>query len=113
MQIGWKSIGINLRLWIRMNPDQFFNSDESEVEIIRLENFVRNERLRFNRIEFWFGLKISDWFLIALHQLKLKIFFGLTRISSEINRNKSHWFGMNFNPKLLSGISYERSHCIN
>ena len=45
-----------------------------------------------------------------LHQTRLKFFFGLTQMSSnwlgidfEMNRNKSDWFGMNFNPKVLPG----------
>ena len=54
MQIGKKSIRLNPRLWIRMNPDQFFNPNESEIGIIRIG------RLGLNRIEFWLELKISD-----------------------------------------------------
>ena len=42
MQIGWKYIRINSSQFelIRMNPDQFFNPNESEVGIIRIENSV-------------------------------------------------------------------------
>ena len=38
MQIGRKSIRLNPRLWIRMNPDQFFDHNESEVGIIRTDS---------------------------------------------------------------------------
>ena len=48
------------------------------------------------------------WFLTDLHQPRLKIFFPLTQMGSDwhgtdfgMNRNKSDWSGINFNPKLL------------
>ena len=62
--------------------------------------FIRIQSLGLTRIE-------TDWFLTELHQTRLKTYFGLTRMSSEWRghrfRNKSDWFGMNFNPKLLPG----------
>ena len=62
--------------------------------------FIRIQSLGVTRIE-------TDWFLTELHQMRLKTFFGLTRMSSDWRgnrfRNKSDWFGMNFNPNLLPG----------
>ena len=62
--------------------------------------FIPIQSLGLTRIE-------TDWFLTELHQTRLKTFFGLTRMSSNWRgnrfRNKSDWFGMNFNPKLLPG----------
>ena len=40
MQIDWKSNRVISKLRIRMNLDQFFNPNESEVGIIRIENSV-------------------------------------------------------------------------
>ena len=110
-----------IRDWIWMISDQFFSPNESEVGIIRVDSdwefssnhsdlgFIRIGRLGLAQIEFWFGLKISDWFLINLHQTRLQTYFGLTRIefvririSERIGINLI-FFVMNFNPKLLSG----------
>ena len=72
VQIGKKTIRLNPRLWIRMNPDQFFNPNESEIGLIRIDSdwkfslnhsdlgFIPIGRLELSRIEFWLGLKISD-----------------------------------------------------
>ena len=64
--------------------------------------FIRIQSLGLTRIE-------TDWFLIELHQTRLKTFFRLTQMSSDWRgnrfRNKSDWFGMNVNPKLLPGNS--------
>ena len=75
--------------------------------------FIRNQSLGLTRIE-------TNWFLTELHQTRLKNFFGLTRMSSDWRgnkfRNKSDWFGMNFNPKLLPGSSilvYIPFHALN
>ena len=86
--------------------------------------FIRIGRLGLNQIEFWFGLKISDWvrlifnpiasneienfFRIDLDTISSDTDFGMTRIKSdwfEIKRFKSDWFGMNFNSKPLPGIT--------
>ena len=104
-----------------MKPDHIFSPDESQVWIIRVDSdwefslnhcnleFMRISRLRMNWIKFWFGLKISDWFLIDLYQTRLKNFFGLARMRSDtdfgMNWNESDWFEMNFNPKLLPGAA--------
>ena len=61
MQIGKKSIRLNPRLWIRMNP-------KSELfKLIRIENSV------------WiiltsdsFGLEVSDWILVKIKNLGLR-----------------------------------------
>ena len=63
MQIGWKSVRFNPRLW--KNPDQLFSANDSVVEIIQIENSVwiilTSDSFGLNRTELWFGLKISDW----------------------------------------------------
>ena len=63
--------------------------------------FTRIQSLGLTRIE-------TDWFLTGeLHQTRLKTFFVLTPMSSDWRgnrfRNKSDWFGMNFNPKFSPG----------
>ena len=116
MQIGRKSIRLNPRLWIRMNPDQFLDPYEFEVGIIRMENsvsiiltwdwfglrtsfgFIRIGNLGLSRIEFRLGLKISDWDELIFHLIisnEIENFFwidsdefGLARIQI------SEWIGI-------------------
>ena len=68
--------------------------------------FIRIQSLGLTRIE-------TDSFLTELHQTRLKTFFVLTRMSTDWRgnrfRNKSDWFGINFNPKLLPGLYSHRS----
>ena len=112
-------IRLNPRLPFRINPKEFLNPTESEVRTIQTEFSIRinpnNFDLRFIRIKKLFGfIRIqslgltrikSDRFSTDLHQTRLKFFFGLTRMGSDRLgyrfRNKSDWFGINFNPKLL------------
>ena len=91
-------IRVNSRLWIRINPDQFFNPDESEVGIIRIDSDS-------------FGLRTSHGF-INIGSLDRKLFLywlGWVQISSGtdlgMNRYKSDWFRISFNPKLLPRVS--------
>ena len=64
------------------------------VGFIRIESLLR-------RTDFYPNYIKRDW----------KLFFGLTRMSSDfgMNRKKSDWFRMNFNPKLLPGTSHSSS----
>ena len=71
------SIRVNPRLWIRMNPDQHFNPNESEVGILRIDS------------DWVFRLNHSD-----LGFIWIKNFF---RIHSDWkSRIESDWFGLNF-----------------
>ena len=60
MQIGRKSIRFNPRLWIRMNPDQFFDPNESEIGIIRIDSdwefSLNHSDLAFIRIKIFFRI---------------------------------------------------------
>ena len=64
--------------------------------------FIRIQSLGLTRIE-------TNWFLTELHQMRFKTSSGLTRMSSDWRgnrfRDKSDWFGMNFNPKLTRVMS--------
>ena len=70
-------IRVNPKLWIRMNPDQFFNRNESEIGIIRIDSdfaFSSNRYdLGFIRIKNFFRIR-SDW----------------------KSRIESDWIGLNF-----------------
>ena len=97
-----------------MNPrSEWFKRNTQSESIRRIptsDSLGLKDWSGFNRIQ---GLGLTrietDWFLTKLHQTKMKTFFGLTRISSDWRgnrfRNKSDWFGINFNPKLLPGIN--------
>ena len=64
MQIGRKSIQFNPSRWIRTNPEQFFNPNESEVGIIRIESnwefSLYHSDLGFIRIKNFFRIH-PDW----------------------------------------------------
>ena len=122
------SIRVNPRLWIRMNPNQYFNPNESEVGILRIDsdwvfrlnhsdlgliwikNFIRIESLGLSLIDSdWILVRIKNlgltriethWFLTELHQTRLKSFFGLTRIGAETD------FGMNRNESDWFGMNF-------
>ena len=114
-------IRLNPRLPIRINTKEVLNPNESEVRTIQTEfsiqispndsdrGFIRIRKLfGFIRIQSLGLTRIkSDRFSTDSHQTRLKFFFGLTRIGSDWLgyrfRNKSDWFGINFNPKLLPG----------
>ena len=71
------SIWVNPRLWIRINPDQSFNPNESDVGILRIDS------------DWVFRLNHSD-----LEFIWIKNFF---RIHSDWkSRIESDWFGLNF-----------------
>ena len=106
---------------LRIDSDWVFRLNHSDLGFIWIKNFFRINLDWKSRIESdWFGwiliwiknlglIRIeTDWFLIELHQTRLKTFFGLTRMSLDWRgnrfRNESDWFGMNFNPKLYQGI---------
>ena len=93
-------IRVNPRLRIRMIKNQFFNPNETEVEIIRIEDTVKviltsdsvglevSDWVGFNRNEFFLGLKISDWIELIFSQIALneiEIFFWID----------SEWIGIN------------------
>ena len=89
--------------WFKRNPQSESIRRIPTSDSLGLKDwsgFVRIQSLGLTRIA-------TDWFLTELHQTRLKIFFGLTRMSSDWRgnrfRNKFDWFGMNFNPKLLPG----------
>ena len=109
---------------IRMNPDQFFNPNKSEIGIIRIGNsvkiiltldpfgFLRRQRLGLTRIKSRFGLKVWDSIGLIFNRFastRSTTFFGLTRMSLDtdfgMNWYKYDSFGMNPNPKLLPGFS--------
>ena len=71
------SIQVNPRLWIRMNPDQSFNRNESEVGILRIDS------------DWEFRLNHSD-----LGFIWIKNFFRIN--SGWKSRIESDWFGLNF-----------------
>ena len=109
----FQSEWIRKKFWIQINPrSEWFKRNTQSESIRRIPTsdslglkywfgFIRIQSLGLTRIE-------TDWFLTELHQTRLKTFFGLTRMSSDWRwnrfRNKSDWFAMNFNPKLLPGI---------
>ena len=86
-----------------MNPKDVLNPNNSDLGFIKIEELVRIHSDLKSRTK-------SDRFSTDLHQTRLKTFFRLTRMNSDCLgyrfRNKSDWFGINFNPKLLPGLSY-------
>ena len=107
---------------IRIHLDWEFSLNHSHLELIRIENVFWIHSgctisLGLSRIEFRLGLKILDWLGLRRINFELnyikrdwKLFsdwLGWVRIGADTNfarnRNKSDWFEMNFNAKLLPG----------
>ena len=65
----------NPRLWIRMNPNQFFNSGESDVVIIRIDSdweFILNHSdLGFIRIQNFVQIRINFQSILIKRDRKL------------------------------------------
>ena len=91
METGRKSIRLNPRLRIRMNPDS--------IGLRTSFGLSRIGSLELSRIEFWLGLKISDWYGLIFNRFtsnEIENFFriesnefGLARIQI------SEWIGIN------------------
>ena len=59
----------------KFDSDWKFGLDQSELELIWIENLVSDWWLGINRNK-------SDWFLTVFHQTRCKTFFGLVRNDS-------------------------------